>query len=129
MSSHFDVGPWRVTRRRKNLHSRAIPPPRTQHAETTETILTPHLERSGKDRSLDVLADSVPLGNLERLTGLYGDDLFLAKDEHDSAGRPCKRKVKFVRIIGATVMLSRSSDPLVQKEPQIGSIKARPVVS
>ena len=116
--SHFDGGSWRIIRRRKNLHTGTIPPPRTRHAEATETILAPYLQGPGKDRLLNLLANPLPLGSIERRTGLYGDDLFVAKGEPDSAGRARKRKVKLTGIAGASVILAGASDALVQKEPQ-----------
>jgi hypothetical protein len=85
MIRHFDVGAWGIIRRRKNLYPRTSPKPRTQHAEAAETILAPHLERSGKKRLLDFLANPLPLGRIERWTRLYGDDMLVTKAEHDSA--------------------------------------------
>jgi hypothetical protein len=107
-----------MIRRRKNLDPRTRSLPRTLDAEATETIVPAYFQRPVKEGLLDLLANPVPLGSIERRTGLYGDDLFVAKSEHDSAGRPRKWKIKLVGIIGASVILARPSDAVVQEEPQ-----------
>jgi hypothetical protein len=84
--SRFDIDARSIVWRWKNLHPGTLPPPRTWHEEATEAIFTSYLQRPSKDRLLDVLANSLPLGSIERRTGFYRDDLFVAKGEADSAG-------------------------------------------
>jgi hypothetical protein len=69
--SYFDIDAWSIVWRWKNLHPGTIPPQRTWHEEATETIFTSYLQRPSKDRLLDVLANSLPLGSIERRTGFY----------------------------------------------------------
>ncbi len=100
------------------MNTGTIPPPRTRHAEAAETVFAPYLMRPDKDGLLDLPDNPLPLGRIERWTGLYGDDLVVTKGEPDPAGRARKRKIKVSGIIGVIVILARSSDALVQKEPQ-----------
>ena len=94
--------------------------PRAGYAEATETVVTSYLQGPNKDQLLDLLANALPLHNIECRTWLYGNDLFVAKREADSAGRARKREIELCRIIGAIVILARPSNLLVQKDPQFG---------
>ena len=98
---YFGAGTRRIIWRWKNLDAGALSLPRTQHAEAAETVCAPSLHRSSDDRLVDLVRDVVPLGSIECLTGLYVDDNFLSKCEHNSTGRACERKIELIRITGA----------------------------
>src|SRR2546425_5031941 len=97
-----------------------IPSPRTRYAEAAKTVLAPYLYRPSKDRLFNLFANPLPLCNIERRARLYGDDLFLAKGERNSARRTRKREIKLIGVTGNIIILSRSSDSLVKKEHQFG---------
>jgi hypothetical protein len=117
---HLDFGAWRISRRWKNLNSGTLATPRSRHTKATEAVFAAYPERTRQDGVLDLVADPLPLGRVERRTLIYGDNLPAEKRESDAARRSRKRKIKLVSVVGAVVILAWSSYALVEKQPQVG---------
>ena len=127
MIRHFHRCPWRIIRRRKNLHPATLSSPRTGHPIPAKAIVTPYLERAAKDRLLNLFARPPPLGGIESRAGLYGRDFSLAIiGESDLAGLTRKRQVNFIGIFVDAVVLARAADVLVEKQPQFVWVHSLP---
>jgi hypothetical protein len=111
------IGRW------EDLHSRPSTTPPALYAKSAEAELSTHLSWPFEKGPFDFCANSLPFRAVESRAGFDNSDPCAFIDERNPTSLAGEGQVEHIEV---TIILTRATDPLLKKQPQVCLVEIGP---